>query len=84
MEFEKVTGVLDIYHALEHLNITGKLICGLGTREYEQWKEEGKWQLLWNGGQGIIQWLQEISQEISQEYLTEEMTKSLTNLGSLT
>ena len=57
LEFGKITGVLDIFHALEHLNTTGRLLYGLDTKEYEFWKEESKWQLLWNGGQGTIEWL---------------------------
>jgi len=49
LEFGKVRECLDVYHALEHLSGTGKILYGAETEEYDTWREETKWELLWNG-----------------------------------
>jgi hypothetical protein len=35
--FGKVRECLDVYHALENLSKTGKVLYGEGTEEYKQW-----------------------------------------------
>ena len=47
--FGKVRECLDIFHALEHLSDTGKVLYGEETVEYEQWREETKMELLKGG-----------------------------------
>jgi hypothetical protein len=46
-------GVLDIYHALEHLSDCGKILYKSGSQELVSWLEETKWALLWQGFAGI-------------------------------
>jgi hypothetical protein len=47
--FGNVRGCLDVYHALEHLSNTGKVLYGDGTVEYGQWQEVAKRELLEGG-----------------------------------
>jgi hypothetical protein len=49
LEFGKVRECLDVYHALEHLSATGKILYGEGTEAYERWREETTLELMWNG-----------------------------------
>ena len=53
LELGGAEGVLDIYHALEHLSNCGKIVYGLESELYEKWREETKWELLWQGYEGI-------------------------------
>ena len=53
LELDGAEGVLDIYHALEHLSDCGKIAYGLESELYEKWREETKWELLWRGYEGI-------------------------------
>jgi hypothetical protein len=41
LNFAGATGVLDIYHGLEHLSDTSKLLYGEGTVESKRWAEDG-------------------------------------------
>ena len=52
-EFGKVRECLDIYHALEHLSDTGKVLYGEETDAYKQWYEEVKLELLQGGFGGM-------------------------------
>jgi hypothetical protein len=52
-EFGKVRECLDIYHALEYLSKSGKVLYGEGTASYEQWREETKELLLSSDIEGI-------------------------------
>jgi hypothetical protein len=52
--FGKVRGCLDIYHALEHLSTTGKVLYGEGTEKYKEWQEAAKKDLL-EGGFELIE-----------------------------
>jgi hypothetical protein len=38
--FGGVRECLDVYHGLEHVSDTGKVLYGEGTEEYKQWQEE--------------------------------------------
>jgi len=53
-------GVLDIYHALEHLNDCGKVLYKSESPEFLAWQEETKWELLWKGFAGIEPRLEQI------------------------
>jgi len=61
--FGKVRECLDIYHALEHLSDTGKILYGEGTAVYEQWHEETKMELLKSGFELIEQRLKHLEGE---------------------
>ena len=53
LEFGTIRENLDVYHGLEHLSATGKVLHGEGTERYETWREETTLELLWNGWEGI-------------------------------
>ena len=38
--FGPIRQCLDVYHGLEHVSATGKVLYGEGTEEYERWREE--------------------------------------------
>jgi hypothetical protein len=54
---------LGIYHALEHLSDTAKVLYGEGTAAYEQWREETKMELLKSGFELIDKRLERLEQE---------------------
>jgi hypothetical protein len=66
-EFGRVRGCLDIYHALEHLSKTGKVLYGDGTAAYEKWREETKWELLESGFEKIEKRLNELEKGLKAE-----------------
>jgi hypothetical protein len=47
--FGKIRECLDIYHALEHLSDTGKVLYGEGTEAYTKWQEATTLDLLLGG-----------------------------------
>jgi hypothetical protein len=49
----------DVYHALENLRKTGKVLYGEGTEEYKQWLETTKWELSESGFEKIEKRLDE-------------------------
>jgi hypothetical protein len=51
--FGKIRECLDVYHALENLSKTGKVLYQEGTEEYEQWRETTQWELLGSGFEQI-------------------------------
>jgi hypothetical protein len=61
--FGRVRECLDVFHTLEHLSDTGKILYKEGTEEYEQWKEATKWELLESGFEKIEQRLNRLEQE---------------------
>jgi hypothetical protein len=63
LEFGKVEEVLDVYHALEHISDTGKVLYGAETPEYATWREETTLELMWNGYTLIEQRLDRLEQE---------------------
>ena len=63
--FGKVRECLDIYHALENLSKTGKLLYKEGTEDYQQWRESTKWELLESGFEKIEQRLEELEKEFA-------------------
>jgi hypothetical protein len=50
-------GVLDIFHALEHLAATARVLHGEGTEVAAAWRNEARRRLLADGWQGIEVWL---------------------------
>ena len=49
LEFGKVRENLDVYHGLEHLSATGRVLYGEATESYEKWREATTLEFLWNG-----------------------------------
>jgi hypothetical protein len=62
-EFGKVRECLDVYHALEHLSNTGKVLYGEGTAECKQWYEASKKELLSDGLELIVKRLDRLEKE---------------------
>jgi len=54
---------LDIYHALEHLSDTSKVLYGKGTDTQKQWYEEATLELLSGGFEGVEPRLQRAEKE---------------------
>jgi hypothetical protein len=65
--FGGVRECLDVYHALEHLSNTGKVLYKEGTEEYKQWRESTKWELLESGFEKIAKRLDELENELEEE-----------------
>ncbi len=61
--FGNVRECLDVYHGLEHLNDTGKVLYGEGTAMYDQWKEETKLEFLREGFSLIEERLDRLERE---------------------
>jgi hypothetical protein len=57
-------GVLDVFHALEHLSDAGKALHGEQTGETESFREQGRQQLLSEGFEGLAHFLEEIKPQI--------------------
>ena len=61
--FGKVRECLDIYHALEHLSDTGKVLYGEQTEAYKKWQEATTLELLVGGFELIEKRLDRLDQE---------------------
>ena len=61
--FGSVCECLDIYHALEHLSDTSKVLYGKGTEVQKQWYEEATIELLSGGFEGVEPRLQRAERE---------------------
>jgi hypothetical protein len=57
---------LDVYHALENLSKTGKVLYKEGTKEYAQWRESTKWELLASGFDKIEKRLDELEKDFAE------------------
>lgn len=53
------SGVLDIFHAVEHIAETSRTLFGAGTNEASAWLEEGRMILIREGWSGISHFLDE-------------------------
>jgi len=62
LEFGKIRENLDVYHVLEHLSATGKVLYGEGTERCETWREATTLELMWNGSELIEQRLNGLEQ----------------------
>lgn len=56
-------GVLDVYHALEHLSDTAKAVYGDQTIETDAFRERGRELLLSEGLDGLLPFLDEVQQQ---------------------
>jgi hypothetical protein len=65
--FGHVRECLDVYHALENLSKTGKVLYKEGTEKYKQWQETTKWELLASGFEKIEQRLDELEKEYAED-----------------
>jgi hypothetical protein len=66
MHFAGAREVLDIYHGLEHLGTTAKLLYGEGSEEAKAWIDQGCKALLTSGWSGIRQHVSETTQTTSK------------------
>jgi hypothetical protein len=73
--FGKVRECLDVYHTLEHLSDTGKVLYKEGSEEYKQWQESTKWELLESGFEKIEQRLNELEKEVQGKDERESLRK---------
>jgi hypothetical protein len=67
--FGSVRECLDVYHALENLSKTGKVLYGEGTEEYQQWQEATKWELLESGFERLEKRLDGLDEEFKDDGL---------------
>jgi hypothetical protein len=56
-------GVLDVFHALEHLSDTAQLLYGEQTAEAERFREQGRALLLSNGFEGLTPLLEQVKRQ---------------------
>jgi hypothetical protein len=61
--FGNVRECLDVFHGLEHLSDTGKVLYGEGTAMYAQWQEETKMEFLREGFSLIEERLDRLERE---------------------
>ena len=61
--FGKVRECLDVYHGLEHVSGTGKVLYGEGTKEYQQWQEETTLEFLESGFEEMEKRLNRLGRE---------------------
>ena len=73
--FGNVRECLDVYHSLQHLSGTGKVLYKEGTEEYQQWQEATKWELLESGFEKIAQRLDKLEKEVQDEDKRESLRK---------
>jgi len=73
--FGKIRECLDVYHALEHLSDTGKVLYKEGTEEYKQWLETTKWELLESGFETIEHRLDKLENDIQGKNERETLQK---------
>ena len=64
-----------VYHSLQHLSGTGKVLYKEGTEEYQQWQEATKWELLESGFEKIAQRLDKLEKEVQDEDKRESLRK---------
>ena len=79
--FGNVRECLDIYHALEHLSNTGKVLYKEGTAEYERRREETKRELLASGFEKIEKRLDEWDVTLSDDRKREAVRKLRNDLS---
>jgi hypothetical protein len=75
--FGKVRECLDVYHTLENLSKTVKVLYKEGTEEYKQWQESTKWELLESGFEKIEKRLDELDGVFKED---ETLMKELVRL----
>jgi len=58
------SGVLDVFHAVEHIAETSRVVFGTGTDEATAWLEEGRMILIRHGWLGISQFIQDARKHV--------------------
>ena len=76
--FGKVRECLDVYHGLEHVSDTGKVLYGEATKEYKQWQEETTLEFLASGFEEMEKRLDRLEQEKGER--TDKEKESLRQL----
>jgi hypothetical protein len=67
MHFAGATGVLDIYHALEHVAETAKVLHGEGTARAQRWTDAACQDLLCGGWKAMAQRLRDTKQRTARK-----------------
>jgi hypothetical protein len=73
-EFGRVRECLDVYHALEHLSDTGKVLYGVGTLKYEQWYASSKKDLLLGGFALLAKRLDRLEKCVAEEEVQKRLS----------
>ena len=71
--FGKIRECLDVYHGLEHVSATGKVLYGEGTEAYEKWLEATTMEFLESG----FELLEERLNGLEQEERTDKEKESI-------
>jgi hypothetical protein len=71
--FPQADGVLDVYHALEHVSDAAKAIWGEGAEEARAQTDAGREAILSAGKAGIERWLTEAFERVPPEASTEPL-----------
>jgi hypothetical protein len=66
MHFAGASEVLDIYHALEHVADTAKVLYGEGTEAAKSWTDQGRQTLLSKGWPGIFELILETRKTLTK------------------
>ena len=74
--FGKVWECLDVYHGLEHVSDTGKILYGEETEEYKQWQADTTLEFLEAG----FELIEERLNRLEQEKRTDKEKESLRRL----
>ncbi len=75
--FPGAAGVLDVYHAMEHLSKAAKSLFGESTGKSRAWFDVGKRWLLEDGWDGVCRWIGAVRQECGQSEASVEATQEL-------
>jgi len=62
--FGKIRQCLDVYHGLEHVSGTGKVLYGEETKEYQQWQEATTLEFLESGFEEMEKRLNRLEKEV--------------------
>jgi hypothetical protein len=82
MHFAGATGVLDIYHALEHLGETAKVLHGDGTETAGTWLDECRTKLLTGGWPSIVRQIVATRKTVTKPAEKESLEGLSTYLGN--
>jgi hypothetical protein len=77
MQFPGAAGVLDVYHALEHVKGAAKAIYGENMGAFLAWSSAGERALLANGWKGICDWISRVREDQQQSKLAVAATDEL-------
>lgn len=77
--FPHLQGVLDIYHASEHLSGVAKIACGEGTEQAARWLKESRLALLGDGYLGLCEYVATSAEWVANRTALEGATGELLN-----